>query len=763
MSFKPTPPGSSGGLGEGASEEICRAAWVTEHAARVRATNFEGHKSGSMSTSPQAIRSGLRNPELPNHGCLEFKDWLLQSECLIEQAKGCTSLSTHEEEWLGNALSETQPDKLGVWVKKTSKGKKKSKLPRSTQDNCLLLRRWSCNASKNCGCKAEVMLIRRELGYLCLLQKVEHDHEQHIPHPEWKKQPLPRKLQVELTKYLDSDMLIPKIMQQLESCGFDFEGVTKKKVRNFLTHQRKKVGCRGTRVDVEAFVQNNLFDESRQFGADDVFVVDWNLPKEVDEESFFREFRLSLSCPKMVEWIRQCTNGTCPRQLTIDATFKIITDDKFILMASGITDANCHWFPFLYSLVPTESQDNTMFHLSSIWKLLKDDARQFFEGIYILKDAGAGIHAGVRAFGDLKALKWHQQDCYAHLSRVDGNLQQACKKYHVPANIASTIAIYVKRISFSPTKEIKNALLEKLEVECSAFEEFVQWWKRTYGGPFRYWARCDAPHGYPVSNQGHESNNKTFKKVHMPGRSTQRRLHIHRALGPLKNAISSLVREKRREYTFAANPCEDVPQKLWEDVDMLLMSADWSFRQEVDCFTLLPSQGLLKNVHGKAQTLARAEISSWVVHSNGFEEKFLLECELHMHRLLALEAKQIVEVGLQPAQEETLPAYCNRWAKWTIIAEGCTCCAFIDKGTCKHYLALQVHKGTLAFPQHLKVMQKSRHDYLRMRYLKDLTRKQKEVHSASEQRKKRFKLGMLELHQATQPSNNDSLIKAADL
>eukprot|EP00963_Diacronema_lutheri_P008136 scaffold711_cov605-Pavlova_lutheri.AAC.2 len=130
MSFKPTPPGSTGGLGEGASEEICRAAWVTEHAARVRATNFEGHKSGSMSTSPQAIRSGLRNPELPSHGCLEFKDWLLQSECLIEQAKGCTSLSTHEEEWLGNALSETQPDKVGVWVKKTSKGKKKSKLLR---------------------------------------------------------------------------------------------------------------------------------------------------------------------------------------------------------------------------------------------------------------------------------------------------------------------------------------------------------------------------------------------------------------------------------------------------------------------------------------------------------------------------------------------------------------------------------------------------------------------------------------------------------
>ena len=49
-------------------------------------------------------------------------------------------------------------------------------------------------------------------------------------------------------------MLIPKIMQQLESCGFDFEGITKKKVRNFLTHKRKKMGCRGTRADVEAFV-----------------------------------------------------------------------------------------------------------------------------------------------------------------------------------------------------------------------------------------------------------------------------------------------------------------------------------------------------------------------------------------------------------------------------------------------------------------------------------------------------------------------------
>jgi len=183
---------------------------------------------------------------------------------------------------------------------------------------------------------------------------------------------------------------------------------------------------------VEAFVQNNLFEESRQFGADDAFVVDWNLPKEVDEESFCREFRLSLSCPKMVEWIRQCTNGTCPRQLTIDASFKIITDDKFILPASGITDANCPWFPILYRLVPTESQDKTMFHPNSIWKLLTDDTREFFEGLYILIDAGVGIHTRVWAFGDPKALKWHQQDCYAHASRVDGNLQQACIKYHVP-------------------------------------------------------------------------------------------------------------------------------------------------------------------------------------------------------------------------------------------------------------------------------------------------------------------------------------------
>lgn len=720
-------------------------------------------KTRIMATRSHSLGCGGKDDEPDGHGCVELKGWSLQSVCLDDCAHGCTNLSKHEQEWLGNALLEAQPDKLGVWVKKTSKGRKKSKLPRSTQDNCLLLQRWLCNASKSCGCKAEVMLLRRESGHLSLLRRAQHDHEQHISHPQWKKQPLPWKLQVELTKYLDSDMLIPKIMQQLESCGFDFEGITKKKVRNFLTHKRKKMGCRGTRADVEVFVQENLFDESMQDRPDDVFVVDWNLPNEVDEDSFFKEFRLSLSCPQMVKWIKQCMEGTCPRQLTIDATFKIITDDKFILMASGITDANCHWYPIIYSLVPTESQSSTMFHLNSLWKLLKDDASRFFDGLYVLKDAGAGIHAGVRAFGESKSVKLHQQDCYAHLSRVDGNLQQACKKYHIPANIASTIAGYVKRISFSPSKEIKNALLEKLEEECRLFKDFVQWWKQTYGGPFKYWARCDAPMGYPVSNQGHESNNKTFKKVHMPSRSTQRRLHIHRALGPLKSAIASLVREKMREYVFTTNLCKDIPQKLWEDVDMLLLSADWSFRQEMDQMTLLPSQGLLKEVHGQAQTLAKAEISSWIVHSTCVEQKFLLECESQMHRILAQEAKQMIEVGLQPTESESLATYSDRMEKWTVITDGCTCFAFVDKGTCKHYLALQVHKGNVAFPQHLKVMQKSRHDYLRMRYLKELTRKQKEVLSASEQRKKRFKLGVTELQQVPKPCKEDGLAKEITL
>eukprot|EP00963_Diacronema_lutheri_P014663 scaffold3547_cov560-Pavlova_lutheri.AAC.1 len=190
----------------------------------------------------------------------------------------------------------------------------------------------------------------------------------------------------------------------------------------------------------------------------------------------------------MVEWARALCETNNAKQFTIDATFKVFTGDRFILMASGVTDGGNHWFPILYSIVPVESQATTVFHLNSIWNILSVDAERFFDGIYILKDAGAGLHSGIQAFFNERQLAWHQQDCYAHLSRVDGNLQQACKKYGVPTNSATVIAGYIKHISFSPTKQVKEELLDKFEQECAKYEAFKKWWKSTYGGPFKNWA-----------------------------------------------------------------------------------------------------------------------------------------------------------------------------------------------------------------------------------------------------------------------------------
>lgn len=720
------------------------------------ATSYKtGQKGDSSKDNIEQITS------YPLHGLREFKSWTLIHKFEDHKSEGLCMLSEGEESWLEEALSKAQPDALGGWLKKTSKGRKKGKLPRLTQEKCLILRRWLCNASRNCGCKAEVLLVRQENGCLCLLQKGAHNHEQHVSYPKCKKQPLPWNIQVELAKYVDSDIIVPKIMQQLETSGFNVEGLTKTRIKNFLVYQRRKLGSRGTLDDVRTFVCEKMYSESVKYNPDDVFIIDSNIPNDVDEDSFFKDFKISFSCSQMVHWARNMCQGTCPRQLTIDATFKIIVDDKLILMASGITDANGHWFPVLYSLVPCESQCNTLFHLCSMWKLLKDDARPFFEGCYVLKDAGAGIHAGVNAFSKCKHVHMHQQDCYAHLTRVDGNLQQACKKFHISAHIASTFASAVKQISFSPTKACKEALLEKLNVEYRMFKEFMSWWKRTYGGPFKYWARCDSPPGYPVSNQGHESNNKTFKKIHMPSRSTQRRLGIHQALAPLIKGISSLVREKCREYTFTTTPSMEIPQKLWEDVDMLLTSSDWSFRQEEDSMILLPSKALLNDVHSKAQTIAKIEMAKRIIHSSTIEETYLVECEAHMHHLLAEEAKEIVAIGIEPTQEETLFAYFARRSRWTIIGRECTCYAFMDKNVCKHFVALEVHRGNIAFPDHLKVMQKSRHEQLRMHYLRDLTRKQKETIRAGELRKKRYKIGILELQEASQ--SNDKKCSVEDV
>eukprot|EP00963_Diacronema_lutheri_P010947 scaffold1257_cov311-Pavlova_lutheri.AAC.4 len=236
-------------------------------------------------------------------------------------------------------------------------------------------------------------------------------------------------------------------------------------------------------------------------------------------------------------------------------------------MASGITNPQGHWLPILYSIVPGESTITTTFHLNSFGDLLGEDA-------------SSALHSGVHSFFNSNGCKWHQQDCYAPLSRVDGILQQAFKKYQVPSAIGVYIAGVVRQISYSPSKEVREVLMKMFEREFEKHKDFMRWWKSTYEGPFKNWARCDAPEGYPVSNQGNESNNNTLKKVHMPSRCTQRRIDLHKSVVPLKKAISSLVREKEREYRCGHTNESSMPLKLREEVERFMMCTDWFLRQK---------------------------------------------------------------------------------------------------------------------------------------------------------------------------------------
>lgn len=704
---------------------------------------------GGEAKMSQCDNEGIENcVVVPSHGCAELVDWEHVLGCYNELANGCSMVSTREEHWLKESLDGLQPDKVGKWRKKTSKGKKKSKLPRKTDDGCILLDRWVCNGSKKNGCKAQVLLLRNRNGHLSLLTKEKHTHDQRAVGEDKGKRGLPLYIRVELAKYVESDLVVPKIMRQLETGGVNLDGITKKMVRNHLIYQRRKRSGHGTLGEVKAFIATNMHDPTKEYQMDEVFIVDAVALDHVDEVSFFQQFKMSLSCPQMVEWAKAIATQD-QKQMTLDATFKIFTGDKFILLASGVTSGGNHWYPILYSVVPVESQDTTVFHLESIWKMLGTLAPTFFDNLFVLKDAGAGLHCGVRAFFEDKACKWSQQDCYAHLSRVDGNLQQACKKYGIASNLAVVIAKYIKQISFAPNKVIKQQMLEKFEDEFATFKEFLKWWKSTYGGPFQNWARCDAPQGFPVSNQGHESNNRTFKKVHMPSRATQRRMDTHKALKPLFLGISSLVREKEREYTFTSSRETAIGSKLWEDVDMLLMSADWALRQQVESFTLLPTPTLLECVYTSAQKSAQRQIEERLVHSNIVKDEFLRECETQVQILLKEKARQFLTYGLGPTTSESLKQYCKRRSEWVAFSSECTCFHFIDNGTCKHILSRKVTNGEVSFPVDVKILHRSRTELMKMQYVKSLTRKQSANLAANEQRKKRYKAGVEELEKLT--------------
>lgn len=692
----------------------------------------------------------------PPDGCVDFKDWEEEVSCNLHSQGGCIHLCEVEQEWLRANLASLQPDQVAKWIKKTSKGKKKGKYPRRTHNDCIVLDKWMCNGARSSGCVAKLLLMRKTCGQLALFSKGKHDHSHCIQPTSKTKKGLPLCIREELVKYIDSDMRVPRIMQQLEKEGLCLTGITKKMVRNFLVYQRQKGTCLGSVSDITQLIEKYMYEPSKVYEKDEVYVVNCCLPEEIEAASFFQHFKVSFSCIRMVEWAKAINTMGNTKQLTIDATFKLFTDDQFILMASGVTDGKNHWFPVLYSIVPVESQATTMFHLNSLWTMLSTEAENFFEGLYILKDAGAGLHSGIEAFFREKKLKWYQQDCYAHLSRVDGNLQQACKKFGVPPNTAAVIASYIRHMSFSPSQHIKEKMLEKFETEFARLEGFMKWWKSTYGGPFKNWARCDAPKGFPVSNQGHESNNRTFKNVHMPSRSTQRRLSIHKAFKPLMEGIGSLVREKAREYTFSNELHVDVKKTVWDEVDLLLMSADWALRQEVDTCTLLPSNKFLQDVYREAQTIAKDVIQKGLFHSQVVEQEYLQECEVQVQGLLLKEAHWHLTLGSGPTDEESLSQYLERKAKWIVIDDRCTCFGFIDSGVCKHILALQVHNGSREFPQDLRILQRSRSQIMRMQYAKDLTRKQRAKLSSQQLRRKRFKQGLEELQELqAQHASND--------
>ena len=691
--------------------------------------------------------SGMSESEVDriSHGCAEFGDWDEALECKEDSAIECTTMALGEQKWFEEALCALRPDHVGKWRKKTSKGKRPGKLPRKTSDDCIVLGRWVCNGLESSGCKAQLWLLRKANGHLCVLRKHTHTHDQVKTCNHSLKRGLPLSMRVELMHFIESDLVVPKIMGHPESKGFDLDGISKRMVKNYLIYQRCKHSSRGTIGEVQSIVGDNLFDPNRQYEMDEVFIVDQVIPNDADEVAFFQGFRMSLSCPQMVSWAKAIARSQAEKQMTVDATLKIFTRDKFILLASGVSGGGDHWFPIIYCVVPSESQETTLFHMRPIWKLLDEDANSFFDGLYVLKDAGAGLHSGVRAFFEEKRVKWNQQDCYAHLRRVDGNLQQACKKYGVTSTVATVISTYIRQICFAPNKAVKQSLMDKFEVEFQTFKEFMKWWKSTYGGPFLNWTRNDAPRGYPVSNQGHESNNRTFKKVHTPTRATHRRLDSHEALKPLYMGISSLVREKQREYVFPYIRELTIDEKSWEDVDVLLMSADWALRQEVNNQILLPSQNLLEHVYKNAQELTRKEVESQLVHSTLVKKEYLRECERQVQRLLTEKAMQYATYGIMPLASESLKEYSRKVSNWTLVGEDCTCFRFIEKGVCQHGLGHKLANGNVTFPATMRILHRSRTQLMRMQYVKHLTRKQTAQATLMEQRRKRFRVGTTEL------------------
>lgn len=137
-------------------------------------------------------------------------------------------------------------------------------------------------------------------------------------------------------------MTVPKIMHELENKGWNLEGVTKTQVKNFLAHERKKISLKGTVLDFQEFVSTFKFDVCKAYNGDECFIVNSELQVDEQKEEETYKLKLSMSCPTMVKWAQAVANVDQVTQLTLDATFGIVTNDSHILMASGITDCAGH-------------------------------------------------------------------------------------------------------------------------------------------------------------------------------------------------------------------------------------------------------------------------------------------------------------------------------------------------------------------------------------------------------------------------------------
>lgn len=179
-------------------------------------------------------------------GAWHLDGWSKNMQCPLQAAVGNVEILEGELQWVSDALAHLQIDGATRWVKMTAKNHNRRCYSRKISDGSIILRRWTCNANKSCICKAELMLVREVCGALSMYERGNHGHDELPLITSSKKRGLPINIKAELIKYVKSDMLVLQIVHQMELGGFEFNGVKKKQVRDFLVYQRQVHGLQGS-------------------------------------------------------------------------------------------------------------------------------------------------------------------------------------------------------------------------------------------------------------------------------------------------------------------------------------------------------------------------------------------------------------------------------------------------------------------------------------------------------------------------------------